>query len=415
AVAPVPSAYAADNGPLAKQQDLKLAGIPGFVAKYSGANQAGEKIEIQVAYKAPTMVRLDVPSENFATFGDGSAVVQWDKASGTALKVDLTRARQVSAKASSAFKSLPYSQLLDVDTDPNVYNFFHIDLTEDAVILAVSFAAQPHEAPWLQHLAAADVAPLTHNGDIILEEGDFRHVIDSRTGMFKGVEELENGEVKRYIRLESFERTVPDESLFKTQLPAGVNVQQIPSDAAAIDAVLRSRFKAVMAKLLRADENRWASFNDADKKKIAAAVKQYWKTGFSSNPELIERLVRMVESPESRELIRAELANETHFAEFKANNDIHDDAEAKKRWPEFVAAQITRQVVQQSLSVVQQDVIAWTIGEAKVTADKLDLSDQAEDEFIRTHSEPIVDAMFETLSGPVGDKAKQVVREVQGS
>ncbi|MBZ0273484.1 hypothetical protein K8I61_15705 [bacterium] len=388
--------------------------MPGFTARYEGRNEtSGKDIRIAVFFERAGRVRMDVESQNFSTYFDGNDVILWDKGMSHALVMDLRNARTIVREAAGKLAPLadivPEAGTLAAKAD--IHPFYLVDLSDGNANLAITFAARPCDAPWLNRLAETN-SKVEEDGDTIAVAYDaYVHTIRTKDGVLSRVEHREEGRVARHIALKEFSPGTPPAGTFVQKLPAGVKRESAPPDLQAIDAVVRSQYKIFVEQATSAEASRWASLTADDKERISSALKAYWEAAFAHYGPLRDHLLEMVSSTESAQIIRGQLDDREAFARFKSQNNIVADGEANELWPRYIAARMANEVLAKAAEPIQDSVVKPLIAHIRKVARVNGLTEEQAEEMLQLHTAPMVTAMFESLMPPLKERFDRVVDE----
>lgn len=410
------TAARADNRERAEDLRARLKALPGFTAVYEGKNEdTGQNLRIEVLYRAPDRVRMDVVTQKFTTSYDGRETVLYDFNKKFALSMSLDRAKSVLKAATRSFQ--PVGAFLPEAgswTDQvEIHPFFQIDLSEGSANLAVTFGARPQDAPWLNRLAENPDQPEVGGSDLKVYYGEYTHVIDTANGMLKSVEQTVDGKVRRSIRLASFEAKAPADSAFVVELPAEVTKNRIESDANAVEAVARSQFNLLLEKLLTGLAPKWNGMTDAQKRTLSDAVRGYWRTCFESNAEVRNRLLALIDRPESLELIGEELGSAEAFADFQKENPDKDEKTLRALWPNYVAASLTQEILKQTAEPYKVEILERAQRRVFQLAKANNLTEEQANDLLQKHTEGIVIALVEAFQVPIRERIAKAVEKVQ--
>jgi hypothetical protein len=397
---------------LAESLRAKMRSADGFEASFIAKSAQGKKdIRINVFYRRPDLVRIEIPTQQTLTVYNGEMLLVVDKPSAGVIAMNMASVKELIKNASVPIEDLEsWIEPARLREYQNLNAFVSVGLTKTGIDVAVDFSVIPADAVWLRRMELDQATVAKGQKQITLRHGEYNLIVDAGNGMLLAMKD-KSSDSGRSLEMIDLKMDSPSEELFNILLDGRFAVKKVDPSESLVNTVVQRQFQMILRDLLRKEAPRWTSLDKAQKKQISGAIRQYWRIVFQSNTHLKTKLSALAVSKESRELILMQWQDAKAFLDFKARGAYQNDEKARAAWAEAVGRAFTQQILREALAPVRRGIVLDGVAYSAQLCKRTGLDEKEAARMLQAHIDPMENALIETLGMTVFEKISGVVKE----
>ncbi len=403
---------------LAAKLRAPLQQTDGFSAEYLAQSEKNkEGIRIKIAYRSPDQVYIGIPTQKTYTIYDGKSLLLLDIPTGSAIRMKTDSLKSLVKNASDAFKDLkPWIDENKLREYQNLFAYPVVSMTKSGLDVAVGFSAVRADASWLR-VVEMDQAKVRSAASVITaRHGEYLLTVDAKSGILKSMVD-KTSPSNRVLKLVALNDATPDGIMFDNRNAGSGGesaVRKTEPGRSLVNTVIQRQFQMILRNLTEKEAPVFKAMRNEEKKRIAGAVRQYWRTVFQSDDDLKKNLTTLAASKESRELIKMQLMDEKAFGDFKAKNESLALPDLQNAWADAVGAAFSRQILMEALAPMKRGIVLDAAAYLKLLAAKSAMSDAEINQMVQEHVDPMENALIETLGMTIYEKILSIANEYRG-